>query len=75
MAKSLQYDRPYTAAELFSFCGCHGLALENLNCRLSRELSALSKATSEARWKKAVDNIQALSLRAKEHKQGCVTAL
>jgi hypothetical protein len=75
VARGLQYDRPDTSAELFSLCGRHCFALEHLNCRLSRELSTLPKATSEARWQRTVDNIRSLSLRAQELKQGCAAPI
>jgi hypothetical protein len=72
VAHDLQHDEPDMAAELYTLCGRHAFALEQLNTRLSKDILALSRAASNAARMRVADTVQALSLRAHELKQGCV---
>jgi hypothetical protein len=72
VASDLRYDEPDMAAALYTRCGRHAFALEQLNFRLSKELAALSRAGGGGPARQRVaDAVQALSLRAHELKQGC----
>jgi hypothetical protein len=77
VANDLKYDEPDMAATLYTLCGRHAFALEQLDGRLSKELLALSRvgagSSGDAARQRIADTVQALSLRARELKQGCTS--